>query len=146
MSDAGEEKKSRKWVWLSLVLLAVILCTLLFAIRYRGNRDDGRIEVYGIVTLNGSRLAAGQILFIPQKDVEGPSAYGRIDDGRYIIEADVGPFEGEYDVRITTGEPPQPPWGKAGSSEKKLRKTYTFKRTVSKSSNEQDFSLPLNSN
>ena len=56
-----------------------------------------------MVTLDGQPLSEGHITFQPV--AEGPSAGGKIQEGRFTIEQAAGPSPGEYRVEILAYQP-----------------------------------------
>ncbi|MGE4003121.1 MAG: hypothetical protein AB7I48_23270 [Planctomycetaceae bacterium] len=123
--------------------LAVVLALLLFIGRCRGTGDG--VEVYGrVVNEDGDGLPAGLIFFTPATKTDGPAAGGRITDGAYRIAFEAESVNGEYNVRITTGEP-GPPGGGGGrlTPEKPPERSlsYFYTRILAASTREQDFTL-----
>ena len=65
-----------------------------------GQTSD-RCMLEGTVTVDGQPLAEGNIRFLPQPGTGGPSAGGKIMDGRFSIARLDGTFAGEFRVEIT---------------------------------------------
>jgi hypothetical protein len=59
-----------------------------------------RAAVEGRVTVDGAPLAEGDILLVPLGDRPGPKSGGRIENGAYHIEQEVGPVLGHVRVEI----------------------------------------------
>ncbi|MEO0529980.1 MAG: hypothetical protein AAF266_05300 [Planctomycetota bacterium] len=83
---------------LALVLLAVSL------VPFAGCRDpNGRQSISGEITFDGQPLPSGQMSLRPFES--GPSAAGRIKDGKFMLPADKGPVPGKYLVSIESMQP-----------------------------------------
>jgi hypothetical protein len=79
---------------------ALTLMPLLAAMLAGCGSDSPRVAVEGQVTLDGHPLPSGQIAFIPLGAASAPTAGATIEQGRYQIAADGGPFPGEHRVEI----------------------------------------------
>jgi hypothetical protein len=80
-----------------------LVCIVLFtvsAIFGCGASGPPRVEISGLVTLNGKPLESGSIAFIPDAGVVGPMAGGEIKDGAYRIASTDGPTIGSHKVEI----------------------------------------------
>lgn len=69
-----------------------------------GGSATDRQAVSGTVTLKGSPLDQGTIQFIP-KAKEGAFSGANIENGKYRIAAAQGLVPGQYEVRISSGQP-----------------------------------------
>ena len=80
-----------------------------------GSADTGvqRVEVEGIITVDGEPLPSASISFRPVGD--GPSSGGAVKYGMFRIDDSRGPSPGTYTVTVTMttpkplGQPPGPP-------------------------------------
>lgn len=79
------------------LLMACGFCLLVLA----GCSKNHRQSLEGTVTLDGKPLSEGSIALQPQPGTQGPSAGGKIVDGRFTIEPDRGTFAGIFRVEIT---------------------------------------------
>ena len=61
-----------------------------------GGLTDGRLQISGEVTFDGQPVADGYVTLSPLG--RGPSAGGRIQDGKFNIEREKGPMAGKYRV------------------------------------------------
>jgi len=79
-----------------------ILCfILLFSISLLvGCGGDGRINVAGAVTVDGTPVKHGSISFIPIEETTGPTAGALIRDGSYEVVPGKGPMAGKFRVEI----------------------------------------------
>lgn len=69
-----------------------------------GCRDpNGRQSISGEITFDGKPLPSGEMSLRPFDS--GPSAAGRIEDGRFVLPANKGPMPGKYLVRIESMQP-----------------------------------------
>lgn len=69
------------------------------------SNPQGRLEIKGDVTLKGSPVAAGSIVFEPTgSQTERTQSGGEIRDGKYSVPAPKGLVPGEYLVRINVME------------------------------------------
>ena len=85
-------------------LVAVAACLML------SGCSDGYTKfkvVHGTVTVDGQKVEAGRIQFVPVEGTRGPVSFARIVDGRYCIETHggvpVGKHRVEVDARKKTG-------------------------------------------
>lgn len=92
---------SRNGIRLSLLLLA--LCAL-----GCGKSGPERAAIEGNVTFNGQALKEGTITFFPTKG--GVTAGGKIENGRYSLDADQGPTLGPNRIKVNA-------FGKSGRKE-----------------------------
>jgi hypothetical protein len=62
-----------------------------------------RYEVAGTVTYQGSPVQHGTLRFEPHATVgaEAPTAYGKIEEGAFLIPREEGPIEGKYKVYVS---------------------------------------------
>ena len=82
----------------ALILLAATLTPL------AGCRDpNGRQSISGEITLDGKPLPSGQMSLRPFET--GPSAAGRIEDGKFMLPTGKGPVPGKYLVSIESMQP-----------------------------------------
>lgn len=94
--EAAQKAAKRPPSWaLGVCLLATCL------IAAAGCGGDGRHALEGTVTLDGQPLAEGQIAFVPQSGTGGPTAGGKIRQGRFSIAAKEGVLAGSFRVEIT---------------------------------------------
>ena len=61
-----------------------------------GGPTDARLRITGEVTFDGQPVVDGYVTLSPLGS--GPSAGGRIQDGKFAIERDKGPMTGKYRV------------------------------------------------
>jgi hypothetical protein len=85
---------------LSSVLRWTLAPGLLLLVGCGGGESLNRQAVKGTVTVNGSPLANGQILFTPKKGTSGPAAAAAVSVGMYRIEELDGLVPGDYRVEI----------------------------------------------
>jgi len=89
-------------------LLRAGLAAALLAVAAPGCDATPRHALEGTVTLDGQPLPDGYISFRPMAGTPGPTAGGRIVDGRFAISRQDGTFAGKFRVEITatrsTGE------------------------------------------
>jgi hypothetical protein len=74
-----------------------LLCLLLLC----GCGDARRQSIEGTATFDGRPIDKGYIKFIPQNDTRGPAAGANIENGKFAIAAEGGPFAGFFRVEIT---------------------------------------------
>lgn len=89
-----------------VISLPEALCVLLLTIVFvpAGCRDaTGRQKVTGEVSFNGEPLPSGEISLRPFDT--GPSAAGRVKDGKFELPSGKGPMPGKYLVRIESLQP-----------------------------------------
>ena len=106
----------------TLCFLLVFCCCIILATGCPSKVDEeGRKNISGTVTLDGTPLERGSIQFSPQVTQTLPGAVGtggtaEILAGNFALRKDLGLFAGTYKVRITsvvvtdpkTGLPPDP--------------------------------------
>jgi hypothetical protein len=85
----------------ALTLLS--LSSLLLAAGCGEGNPDGRVGVSGRISFQGKPLSNGRIVFAPAKGTPGLAAGGKVEAGRFQIDADDGPTAGEYQVTVTIG-------------------------------------------
>ena len=86
--------------WLApLGLLIMIGCS-------GGDATDGkpRVAISGAVTLDGSPLSQGSIIFVPKDPAKAEAAMGKVVDGKYAFDRAEGPLPGAYLVQINAVE------------------------------------------
>ncbi len=66
-----------------------------------GCGDTRRQRFEGTVTFDGRPIEKGYIRLIPQQGTPGPTAGANIENGRFAIAAEDGPFAGTFRVEIT---------------------------------------------
>jgi hypothetical protein len=79
-------------------------CSVLLAISIPmmcGCGDARRQRFEGTVTFEGRPIENGYIRLIPQQGTPGPTAGANIENGRFSIAAEGGPFAGTFRVEIT---------------------------------------------
>jgi hypothetical protein len=72
-----------------------------------GCGDARRQYVEGKITFDGQPVDKGYIRLIPQEGTKGPAAGANIENGRFAIAAEDGPFAGTFRVEITAMRPGQ---------------------------------------
>ena len=83
------------------VIVGRILAVLSLMILAVGcDSGDGRLEVEGAVTLDGSPVTDGSISFFPQLGTSGPTAGGKITSGQFTVKSAKGLMTGSYRVEI----------------------------------------------
>lgn len=65
-----------------------------------GCLGDGRIDVAGSVSVDGTPVEHGSIMFIPIEETPGPTAGALIRGGSYEIVPGKGPLAGKFRVEI----------------------------------------------
>jgi hypothetical protein len=80
------------------VPFAVIVAVLIAVTTGCGGSTDGRLEISGEVTFDGKPIPDGYVTLSPLGS--GPSAGGRIRNGKFTVERKKGPKEGKYRVSI----------------------------------------------
>lgn len=75
-------------------------CLLLPTVAGCGGDGWQRTTVSGNVTVGGTPLKAGRILFIPQSPTNGPVASAAVVDGAYTIAKKEGPVAGLHRVEV----------------------------------------------
>lgn len=84
---------------------AAICTALIFFAGCTGGVDGpARGSVEGEVTLDGTPVQNGSIVFIPSSGTSGPSAGGTISQGKFSIAQNKGPVVGKYMVQIRASE------------------------------------------
>lgn len=79
----------------------VLCCILLFSASLMvGCLGDGRIDVAGSVSVDGTPVEHGSIMFIPIEETPGPTAGALIRGGTYEIVPGKGPMAGKFRVEI----------------------------------------------
>ncbi|MCC6125742.1 MAG: hypothetical protein IT426_12315 [Pirellulales bacterium] len=66
-----------------------------------GCGDARRQSIEGAATFDGRPIDNGYIKFIPQDGTRGPAAGANIENGKFAVAAEVGPFAGTFRVEIT---------------------------------------------
>ena len=103
-----------------------------------GCGSSDRIPINGVVTLNGKPLSEGSISLEPVDGV-GPTAGGKITDGKYALTDEAAPLAGKKTVRISgafkTGRripagPPLPPGTMVDEIGVRVPGTYNQKSTL----------------
>ena len=74
-----------------------------------GSDRPEQVEAWGLVTVDGERLPAGAVTFVPAEGTAGPKASARVVDGEYRLPAAAGPVVGAYRVEIVADDPSVPP-------------------------------------
>ncbi len=64
-------------------------------------RSSDRQALEGTVTLDGAPLAEGSITLRPLPGTRGPTAGGKISDGKFSVSPEGGTFVGTFRVEIT---------------------------------------------
>lgn len=87
------------WCIARLLTLSLVSCSFLGC-----SEPDfpPRYQVEGNVTIDGAPLQKGLISFIPLAPTAGPKVSGVVTHGKYFIEADSGPCQGKFLVKIET--------------------------------------------
>lgn len=80
------------------VMLSV--ATLTFLSGCGGSDGPVRAAVEGSVSLNGKKLAAGVVRFVPSDEKSGPAAVAMIKDGQFELDRKAGPVVGAHRVEI----------------------------------------------
>lgn len=86
-----------KWNWLQAARVLGLGCCVVMC----GCNHDGRQSLEGTVTLDGQPLPTGDITFFPVPGTPGPTAGGKIVEGRFSISAEGGTMAGTFRVQIT---------------------------------------------
>ena len=94
MSDRRNRRIGPRRAWpvlLGFCLLMVLGCS----------RGAGRQALEGTVTWDGTPLAEGSIIFLPQASTKSPTCGGTISQGRFSIAPAGGAAGGTFRVEIT---------------------------------------------
>ena len=80
---------------------AFVRCAVLFlgVVAFTSCSGNSRVAVAGLVTYDGEPIPIGSIAFLPV-DEKGIKAGGRIENGRYKLEAEFGLMPGPHRVEI----------------------------------------------
>ena len=65
--------------------------------------ESGRVAVQGTLSVDGDPISEGIISFLPASRTKGPSSSGRIENGMFHIDPDMGPGVGEYRLIVQVG-------------------------------------------
>lgn len=68
-----------------------------------GRAGRGGVEVSGEVHFDGKPLANGSVMFIPEVGTLGHKASAKVQDGRFFVEAGLGPLPGKYKAIVMQG-------------------------------------------
>ncbi|GIW98189.1 MAG: hypothetical protein KatS3mg111_1522 [Pirellulaceae bacterium] len=68
-----------------------------------------RVEVEGVVTVDGAPLPRGSLILVPLGDTPGPKLTVPITDGNFRATGRYAPVAGEYRVEITAAPPEEFP-------------------------------------
>ena len=133
------------------LLFAVTLTALSTAVTGCSRADGNRAAISGRVTLDGTPIEEGSILFVPVEGAAGNVAGGPIKDGRYKLPPNAGAFVGRNRVEIrsprTTGRTIQYAPGTAPSQEviqmvaRRFNAESTLKVEVQPGQNSADFAV-----
>jgi hypothetical protein len=116
---------------------------------------DGKAEVSGTVSLDGTPIEEGAINFIPIDGTRGPGAGAAIRDGKYHIPRSMGVTPGKNRVELrafrNTGRKVKDPTGPRGAMTEERTQVFpleyndqsTLTREVSPGSNTFDFDINL---
>ena len=96
---APRTKIRRRLLWYAERTLRIVFLLGLVALVGCGGGDD-RFRLEGSITLDGEPLTTGGISFRPQRGTRGPTAGGRITDGKFFVEPAKGTFAGTFRVEI----------------------------------------------
>jgi hypothetical protein len=110
-------------------------CAMLVSLGCGGQSGPKRFDVTGKVTLDGSPLTSGQVIFEPDAAAgnRGPAGYAEIDNGEYNTAKGKGTVGGAHIVRIR---------GESGAN---LRiREYETRVDLGSQSSTQDFDVPGN--
>jgi hypothetical protein len=83
----------------AIPVLGSLLCCCI--VGCSSGTGPNRVEIAGVVTIDGTPIGSGQIVFIPDGGTEGIYSGGEIVDGKFAIPKTKGPTSGNYLVRIT---------------------------------------------
>ena len=81
--------------------MVVCVCGLGLLVLAGCDRGSDRQALEGTVTLDGAPLAEGSITLRPLPGTRGPTAGGKINEGKFLISAEGGTFVGTFRVEIT---------------------------------------------
>ncbi len=65
--------------------------------------ESGRVAVQGTLSIDGDPISEGIISFLPASQTKGPSSSGRIENGVFHINPNMGPGVGEYRLIVQVG-------------------------------------------
>jgi len=65
--------------------------------------ESGRVAVQGTLSVDGNPISEGVVSFLPASKTKGPSSSGRIENGEFHINPDMGPGVGEYRLIVQVG-------------------------------------------
>lgn len=140
----NQQARPAKLAWRCGALLSALLIVAGCA-----ESDPNRSEVHGKVTVDGSPIADGAIMFIPTDGV-GQASGGKIVDGQYTVNAWVGPSKvavrapkkvGERKLYDTADSPVQPIMKESLPSTYNEHTTLTF--DVQPGKNEHDIQINI---
>ncbi len=89
-----------RFAWQSFSKRTALIAICLVAATGCGSRGPVRVPVRGEVTVDGDKLKAGVIRFIPTGSTKGPAAVATIRDGLYEFSASDGPVVGSHRIEI----------------------------------------------
>lgn len=83
-----------------------VITFMLFALSLAGcsggKSEIERAAVQGTVTLDGQELKAGVVRFIPIESTPGPKTTVNIAQGKFMVDAEVGPVIGRHRIEIVS--------------------------------------------
>lgn len=97
MKFARSDRDARYWGEVLLYLAGCLLCVCLGGC---GQCGPQRVAVSGTVLVDGQRLPAGSVQFIPSGETRGPSASATVKDGRFELSTADGPLQGTQRIEV----------------------------------------------
>lgn len=76
-------------------------CAVFLLVSAGCGRQTDRQALQGTVTLDGAPLAEGYVTFVPMPGTSGPTAGGKITEGKFSVSPRQGTFVGAFRVEIT---------------------------------------------
>ncbi len=121
----------------------VLMCGLLLFVGC-AEKDDGRYDLSGNVTIDGKPVPVGEISFEPdgKSGNKGPASFVPIKDGKYSVPGDSGVIGGKYNVTIIGFDGVAA--GEASDGKELLRKPYSEKIDLPKEDSTRDFEITTN--
>lgn len=122
----------RNWLVLVIGLICCAGCT---------EKDDGRYELSGKVTIDGNPVPVGEISFEPDGSAgnKGPASFVPIKDGVYKIADSAGVVGGKYNVTIIGFDGVA--FGEASDGKELLKRPYSEKIDLPKEDSTRDFDI-----
>ncbi len=104
-------------------------------------KDDGRYDLSGVVTIDGKPIPVGEISFEPdgKSGNKGPASFVPIKDGKYTVKGESGVIGGKYTVTIIGFDGVAV--GEASDGKELLKKPFLEKIDLPKENSTRDFDI-----